>query len=523
MGGLQHLLIWSWAAASAAQQLPTCPPLPHPENVDANMVLQDDRVRAAIEEVDALFANASRHLPSGFVATVVLDQETAWVKGYGTRDVTKAGAPPPSGSDLLRVASISKVFTSLLMFLLRDAGVVNLDDTLEKWMKAFSVMDPYKTRDVVTLRNLASHTSGLQREFPFPCSDFTGAKRPKPKPYSGCTESEVMRQLSQKFLVSPPNTVFHYSNLGFGLLGRALGHALNDSDPLAYERAVKKYIFDPLGMENATFAWDSRFEDRYAVGVNMSGKPIKQAEGQTCGWGAPAGCVWASANDISQIMKLMFRRSVPAEDSQPGHVDGQTIAEFLLPRVLLRDGMEAIGTPMEMQYLGDELRLWAKGKQGELPGFRSSMSIVEELRLGVFSAALITDVEDHTVWTLPALRIIGPAVKAAMEDLQPKKSLPQAYERFLGNYVDDVSVEVDPQDSSQLILLLGNDAHPLALSEDLPLLGPNALKANPTAALDCRHLDDGSNLEIAYFSFDGGGDGKASSVEFMGQMYRRHQ
>ena len=134
MGGLQHLLIWSWAAASAAQQLPTCPPLPHPENVDANMVLQDDRVRAAIEEVDALFANASRHLPSGFVATVVLDQETAWVKGYGTRDVTKAGAPPPSGSDLLRVASISKVFTSLLMFLLRDAGVVNLDDTLEKWM-----------------------------------------------------------------------------------------------------------------------------------------------------------------------------------------------------------------------------------------------------------------------------------------------------------------------------------------------------------------------------------------------------
>ena len=51
----------------------------------------------------------------------------------------------------------------------------------------------------------------------------------------------------------------------------------------------------------------------------------------------------------------------------------------LVLQVLLRDGYEAIGSPWEMVYLngsggGD---YWAKGKQGELPGYRSSVLLVE--------------------------------------------------------------------------------------------------------------------------------------------------
>ena len=525
------VILWlvSSSCGALAQPLPACPALPRPDEVDARAVLAHPAVQHALAEVDSLLENASRALPyeAGLIATVVLDQQTAWTRGYGRRDAGTPHAPPPTGSDLVRVASISKVFTSLLMFLLRDGGVVNMDDTLVTWMPSFSIADPYRTRDEITLRTLSSHTAGLPREFPYPCSAFTSGGG-APPPYSGCNETEVLKHLSQKFLVSPPNTVFHYSNLGFGLLGRALGHAEFGEDPLGYEKAVAKYIFAPLGMANATFAWDSANKQKYAVGVDMDGTPIEQQDGPTCGWGAPAGCVWASADDIARIMKLMFRSTVPAASSVPGHIDGQTMAEFMLPRVLLRDGMEAIGTPMEMQYLGggrEPLQLWAKGKQVELPGFRSSMSVVEELRFGVFTSALITDVEDHTVWTLPALRILGPAVKAAMAELQPKQALPPAYERFLGSYYDgSVNVEVDPQDASRLVLSLGPDATPLALSYE-PSLGPDALRARPLAPLDCRHLDDGANLEIVYFSFEVGGGTvmgtQASALEFMGGLYDR--
>ena len=58
--------------------------------------------------------------------------------------------------------------------------------------------------------------------------------------------------------------------------------------------------------------------------------------------------------------------------------------------------------------------VWIKSKQGELPGFRSSVSLVEPLKLGVFISALVSDVEELSVWTIPALDLLVPAVKAAV-------------------------------------------------------------------------------------------------------------
>ena len=82
-------------------------------------VLADAGVKAALAKIDALLANATAHsgLPpnAGMIATVVIDQETALTKGYGRRNPFANNDPtPPSGTDLVRIASISKVFTDTL-------------------------------------------------------------------------------------------------------------------------------------------------------------------------------------------------------------------------------------------------------------------------------------------------------------------------------------------------------------------------------------------------------------------------
>ena len=94
------------------------------------------------------------------------------------------------------------------------------------------------------------------------------------------------------------------------VLGRAIGHAAtNEWHSLAYEDAVKQFIFDPLGMvrpkntrpdwkhlklsfsdnvdvfrvmsvvlgtqDNATFAYDNNTQSKVAVGVNFDGQPVK--------------------------------------------------------------------------------------------------------------------------------------------------------------------------------------------------------------------------------------------------------
>lgn len=45
--------------------------------------------------------------------------------------------------------------------------------------------------------------------------------------------------------------------------------------------------------------------------------------------------------------------------------------------------------------------LWMKSKQGELPGYRSSVTIVEGLKIGIFTSALISEVDEKSVWTIP--------------------------------------------------------------------------------------------------------------------------
>jgi hypothetical protein len=145
--------------------------------------------------------------------------------------------------------------------------------------------------------------------------------------------------------------------------------------------------------------------------VDFDGKPVTLGEGPTCGFGAPAGCVWASADDVARLMKLLFtsaRVPLSSEGTTDGDddddddalvVDPDTVAEFLLPRVLLRDGLEAIGMPFEMQFIqpaspassmpwmvsasdGDNVTgFWVMGKQGELDGYRSSMTCVLPSRL----------------------------------------------------------------------------------------------------------------------------------------------
>lgn len=141
--------------------------------------------------VDALLSEAAQSLPSGLIATIVVGQETAWTQGYGYRNVSEPSQGLPRSSDLVRVASISKVYTAVLMYILRDAGVIALDDNIEEYLPSFSIKKAgWNTQETITLRKLASHTSGLPREIPYPCMQFTGPSDPS---YPGCNETQACR------------------------------------------------------------------------------------------------------------------------------------------------------------------------------------------------------------------------------------------------------------------------------------------------------------------------------------------
>merc|ERR1711871_1158793 len=112
----------------------------------------------------------------------------------------------------------------------------------------------------------------------------------------------------------------------------------------------------------------------------------------------------------------------------------------------------------------------------------------------------------------------GPAVKKVINSLQPKAAaLPPNPDRFVGTFENGVVVQIDP--GGKGLIVSGLDHSALTLSYE-PSLGLDNLRAMPLSPEDCRHLDDGTNLEIVYFSFDRTSV-KASALEFMGSLYNQ--
>ena len=174
--------------------------------------------------------------------------------------------------------------------------------------------------------------------------------------------------------------------------------------------------------------------------------------------------------------------------------------------------------------MGDAAPYWAKGKQGELPGYRSSVLLVEPLKLGVFVSALVSDVPSSTVWTLDVMRLLAPAVAAALWRLRPPPALPAADVPLVtGTYLDGSVVVAPDAANATLQLRLGPAAAPLNLTllADASTPTRRAFRAQPAhSTATCRTLDDGSDLEIATFTLPQPG-ARASRLRFMDGLFER--
>ena len=151
----------------------------------------------------ARVARAQRdgRVPS-LVAGVVRDGGLAWSAGRGEFP-PGPGAEPAAHQDVqYRLGSISKTVTAVTVLRLRDEGLLDLDDPLESHLPG----TPLGGR---TLGQLLSHLAGASSESPGGWWERT--------PGAGLDELG----LTDADRVLPAARRFHYSNLGFGLLGES--------------------------------------------------------------------------------------------------------------------------------------------------------------------------------------------------------------------------------------------------------------------------------------------------------------
>jgi CubicO group peptidase (beta-lactamase class C family) len=235
---------------------------------------------------------AETGVPSAEIA-IVRDGKIVLDKAYGKASETLQANPKLP----YQIASNSKQFTAMALLMLEDEGKLDLDDPVSKYLPGISGGDRIK------LRQLLSHTSGLQDFWP---QDFSFAAMAKPT-----TPQGIVDRWARKPLDFQPGDQWQYSNTGYVVAGM-IAEKVSGQPLLTY---LTNRVFKPLGMtsvidqDKAVGAAFPSGYGRFALG------PVRTVTVPGAGWLYAAGELSMTAGDLAKWdVARIDRTLVPAED-----------------------------------------------------------------------------------------------------------------------------------------------------------------------------------------------------------------
>lgn len=308
--------------------------------------------------------STSDQLP-GVVVSVVSGTRTVFTRGYGKADVAK-NIPMDPDRSLVRIASITKLFTATAVMQQVEAGHLDLDEDVNTYLTAFKIPRTYP--QPITLQMLLSHTAGFEDRM-----IGTGAR----------TAADVVPL--EKYLaenmparIRPPGVVSAYSNYGAALAGYLVTKVSGEP----WDAYVQKHILAPLGMAHTTASepLPAALASDLARSYRAKDDPIPFAFDQL----TPDGSISATASDLAKFMiahldegahilkpetaALLHTRSFSADPRVGGYAHGFMNRTFNGHRVLMHDGG------------------WE--------GFVSALVLVPDCELGVFLSANSVDASE---------------------------------------------------------------------------------------------------------------------------------
>ena len=295
---------------------------------------------------------AADHVP-GAAVSVVAGGRTVLAKGYGLADAERRAPFDPDRS-LVRIASITKLFTWTAVMQQVEAGRLDLDADVNTYLRSFKVPATY--RQPVTLLELMNHTAGFEDRFVGTGAASAGAVRPLGDYLAANMPARIRR----------PGALSAYSNYGAGLAG----YIVQEVSGEPYQEYVRRHILAPLGMAHSTAVEPPPGLARSYDSDARPPRPVPFTFDRM----APDGSVSASAADMARFMLA--------------HLDGG--------RGILRPATAAL---MRQPSFKADPRLggWAHGfmdrtlsghrvllHDGSWEGFESVLVLVPDCGLGVF-------------------------------------------------------------------------------------------------------------------------------------------
>ena len=235
---------------------------------------------------------------------------------FDSARVTRVDARGVGADDPVRVASISKLVTALGVMRLVEAGVLDLDADVSRWL-GFPLRNPAFPDVPITLRLLLSHRSGLKDDVDYALP-------------LGTTLAEALADPKAWDAEHPPGSYFRYANLGFPVVATVMEAATGTR----FDALMERIVFQPLALD-ACFNWTQCSDAAIARAVvlrddkggvrrdDLGGKrppcPAVPARDGSCDLAgyrpgtngalfSPQGGVRISARGLARIGQLLLRR-----------------------------------------------------------------------------------------------------------------------------------------------------------------------------------------------------------------------
>lgn len=205
----------------------------------------------------------SKHLESnkitGLVVGVYKNGKSS-ILSYGVTN--KDYDVKPDSSSLFELASTSKLFTTSVLQILCDKGILSLNDKISDLLKDKVKLPPIAQN--TTLKDLATHHSG----FPSLPNSFIAKMTDETNPYKDLVIDDLYEYLKTcKDKKEDGN--FEYSNFGMGLLG----HILELKTNTKYEELMKQELLAKLEMTQTSITLNDTLNKLLTQGYTESGQP----------------------------------------------------------------------------------------------------------------------------------------------------------------------------------------------------------------------------------------------------------
>ncbi len=156
-------------------------------------------------------------------------------KGYGMANIEEG--IELTADHTFAVASVTKQFTCLAILILKEQGLLELDQVIAPFFKDFP---SYVNR--VTVRQLMTHCSGIKEYF----EEDIYSKYPKALHASATELLEYIKDFGD--LSFEPTTIYSYCNSAYVMLGSII----EQLSGMPFGAFIEKNILKPLGMKNSS-------------------------------------------------------------------------------------------------------------------------------------------------------------------------------------------------------------------------------------------------------------------------------